>query len=111
MTTQQQQKVTLVAGFIDDKAPEFHRAFGAPSELNKSTMRYECTEVCDLRETLECHRQKAGKYVDFATDLNECTWEHVHEELRKAQAAAVESERRGKNFVRKAWRFIGAASS
>jgi hypothetical protein len=74
-------------------------------------MQYELLEVRDLRETLGCHQQKARKYVDFIPDLNNCTWDHVHEELRKAQAKADESERRGKNPVRKAWRTIGASSS
>jgi hypothetical protein len=73
-------------------------------------MQYERPEVRDLRETLECHQQKARKYVDFTLDLNSCTWDHVHE-LRKAQVKADESEKRGKNPVRKAWRTIGASSS
>jgi hypothetical protein len=111
MASQQQQKVTLVANFIDKKAPEFHPAFGARSELNRSTMQYEEPEVRDLRETLECQHQMAAKYVDFTRDLNECTWDNVHEELRKAKATAIESEKRGKNPVRKAWRTIGATSS
>jgi hypothetical protein len=74
-------------------------------------MQYEREEVCNLRETLECHHQRGGKYADFTTDLSKCTWEDVHRELRKAQAAAVESERRGMNIVRRAWRFMGATSS
>jgi hypothetical protein len=111
MTAQQQQKVKLVADFIDTKAPEFHSAFGAPSELNRSTMQYEHSEVRDLKETLECHHRVAGKYVDFTSNLNSCTWDDVHEELRKAQAVAVESEKHGKHFIRKAWRTIGVTSS
>ena len=111
MASRQEQEVTLVDNFISTKAPQFHSAFAAPSELNRSTMQYELLEVRDLRETLECHQQKARKYVDFIPDLNNCTWDHVHEELRKAQAKADESERRGKNPVRKAWRTIGASSS
>ncbi len=110
MTAQQQEKVNLVAGFIDTKAPEFHRAFGTPSKLNRSTMHYESAEVSDLRETLECH-QKARKYVDFTDDLTTCTWEDVHAQLHRAQDAAVESKRRGNNPLRKAWRAMGATSS
>jgi hypothetical protein len=111
MASRQEQEVTLVADFISTKAPQFHSAFATPSELNRSTMQYERPEVRDLRETLECHQQKARKYVDFTFDLNNCTWDHVHEELRKAQAKADESEKRGKNPVRKVWRTIGVSSS
>jgi hypothetical protein len=111
MASRHEQEVTLVDNFISTKAPQFHGAFAAPSELNRSTMQYERPEVRDLKETLECHQQKARKYVDFTLDLNNCTWDHVHEELRKAQAKADESEKRGKNPVRKAWRTIGASSS
>jgi hypothetical protein len=99
MASRREQEVTLVDNFISTKAPQFHSAFAVPSELNRSRMEYERPEVRDLRETLECHQQKAKKYVDFTLDLNNCTWDHVHEELRKAQA------------VRKAWRTIGASSS
>jgi hypothetical protein len=111
MASRQEQEVTLVDSFIGMEAPQFHRAFAAPSELNRSMMQYERPEVRDLRETLECHQQKARKYVDFTHDLNNCTWDHVREELRKAQAKADESEKRGKNPVRKAWRTIGVSSS
>jgi hypothetical protein len=111
MASRQEQELTLVDNFISTKAPQFHSAFAAPSELNRSRMQYERPEVRDLRETLECHQQKARKYVDFTHDLNSCTWDHVHEELRKAQAKADESEKRGKNPVRKTWRTIGAVSS
>ena len=111
MASRQEQEVTLVADFISTEASQFHSAFAAPSELNRSTMQYESPEVRDLRETLECHQQKGRKYVDFTLDLNNCTWDHVHEELRKAQAKADESEKRGKNPIRKVWRTIGASSS
>lgn len=74
-------------------------------------MPLERPEVRDLRETLECHQQKARKYVDFTQDLNNCTWEQVYEELRKAQAKADESEKRAKNPFKKAWRTLGASSS
>jgi membrane protein YqaA with SNARE-associated domain len=35
----------------------------------------------------------------------------VHEELRKAQQAAIRSEERGKNLIKKVWRKIGVTSS
>jgi hypothetical protein len=111
MASRPEQEVSLIADFISTKAPQFHGAFAVPSELNPLTMQYERPEVRDLRETLECHQQKAKKYVDFTFDLNNCTWDHVHEELRKAQEKAEESENGGKNPVRKAWRTLGAASS
>lgn len=113
MASQQPRKddVTLVAEFIDTKAPEFHSAFGSPSELNRSAMEYERLEVRDLRETLECHCQKAPKYIDFTHDLNTCTWKTVLEELGKAQAAAAKSEKGGKNPIKKTWRLVGSTSS
>jgi hypothetical protein len=111
MASRQEQEVTLVDNFISTKTPQFHSFFAVPSELNRSRMQYEPPEVRDLRETLECHQQRGKKYVDFTLDLNNCTWDHVHEELRKAQVKAEESEKRGKNPVRKAWRTIGTTSS
>ncbi|KAE8446335.1 hypothetical protein EG329_012084 [Mollisiaceae sp. DMI_Dod_QoI] len=111
MASRQEQDVNLVDNFISTKAPQFHSAFAAPSELNRSNMQYERPEVRDLRDTLECHQQKARKYVDFTVDVNKCTWEHVREELRKAQAKADESEKRGKGPVKKVWRTLGASSS
>ncbi len=73
-------------------------------------MQNEDPAVRNLRETLQRHHQNAGKYVDFTDDLNTCTWDVVRDELRKAQAAAVENERRGKTPVRKAWRILGTTS-
>ncbi|RDW91763.1 hypothetical protein BP5796_01157 [Coleophoma crateriformis] len=110
MVSSPEQDVSLVADFISTKAPQFHGAFAAPSELNRSTMQYERPEVRDLMETLECHQQKAAKYVDFTHDLKSCTWADVWKELSKAQAKADESEQRGKNPVRKVWRTIGTIS-
>lgn len=111
MGSPQEAEVTLVADFISTRAPQFHSAFGAPSELNRSTMQYELPDVRDLRDTLECHQQKAKKYVDFTVDLNNCTWDDVHKEMRKAKATAEESERRGKHPVKMAWRTIGTSAS
>ncbi|RDW79368.1 hypothetical protein BP6252_04006 [Coleophoma cylindrospora] len=110
MVFSSEQEVSLVADFISTKAPQFHGAFATPSELNRSTMQYEPSGVSDLVETLECHHQRAAKYVDFTDDLKSCTWEDVWKELHKAQVKADESEQRGKNPVRKVWRTIGTIS-
>ncbi len=101
--------MTLVDNFTSTKAPQFHSASAAPSKLNQSRMQYERPEVRDLRETLECLQQKASKYVDF--DLTSCTWKQVHEQLRRAQEKAEESEKLVKNPARRAWRKIGVMSS
>lgn len=111
MASRQEQDVTLVDTFITTKAPQFHPAFATPSELNRSRMQYERPEVCDLRDTLETHQQRCSKYVDFTPDVNSCTWDNVHKELLRAQLAAEESEKRGKNPFKNAWRKFGAASS
>lgn len=111
MTSRKEQELTLVDIFMTTEAPQFHRAFADPSTLNRSTMQYEHSEVCDLRETLECHQQKAAKYVDFTKDLTKCTWDDVNRELLKAQEAADKSEKRGKNVVRKMWRTLGREST
>ena len=111
MALRQEQEVTLVDHFITTKAPQFHSAFATPSALNRSKMQYERPEVRDLRETLECSQQKFRKCVDFTRDVNSCTWEQVHEELRKAQVKAEESEKRGNHPVKKMWRKLGASSS
>lgn len=110
MNTQGNQDVEMAVNFIEQRAPRFHSAFGAPSRLNQMTMEYEPEEIHDLRETLEYH-WRAGKYVDFTTDLKSCTWDDVHGELARAQAAADESARRGKQIHRKIWRSIGSTSS
>jgi hypothetical protein len=111
MASRHEQEVDLVDNFISTKGPQFHSAFGVPSELNRSMMSYERPEVRDLRETLECHQQKGKKYVDFTHDLTNCTWDQVHEELRKAQAKAEESENRGRHPVINVWRKMGVSSS
>ncbi|KFA78623.1 hypothetical protein S40288_11199 [Stachybotrys chartarum IBT 40288] len=108
---QRQQNVTMVAEFIGTEAAAFHGAFGAPSRLNTAVAQYEPPEVYELRETLHNHQNRAAKYVDFISDLDQCTWENVHEELRKAQQAAIRSEERGKNLIKKVWRKIGVTSS
>lgn len=105
------QEMTLAADFIATKGCQFHDAFGVPSILNLSTMQYEWPEVSDLRETLECHQEKAGKYVDFIPDLTKCTWDNVILELRKAQEKAAESEMRGRNGIKRAWRVLGTAAT
>jgi hypothetical protein len=108
------RKVSLAADFIDSRAPEFHHAFGAGSVLDKETMAYkpDATEhVLDLKETLECHQNTASSLVDFTDDVHSCTWDDVHRELEKALKAEVESEQRGKNPARKAWRKMGTTVS
>ncbi|KAK3312951.1 hypothetical protein B0H66DRAFT_569238 [Apodospora peruviana] len=107
---EKQQNVAVAANFIETRAPQFHGAFGVPSTLNVLTMQYEPPEVRDLRETLQCQHEKAARYVDFTNDLTKCTWEDVHRELKRAQAAMAESERRGKNPIRRAWRAVGTIS-
>ena len=104
------ENVEIAASFIETKAPEFHSAFGGPSSLNRSTMQYEEPEVSELRKTLECHHQRASKYVDFTSDLNSCNWDTVREELHKAKEMAIRSKERGKNVV-KFWRRLGSTSS
>lgn len=110
MNPQTQQDVNLVAGFISSRAPSFHSAFGAPSQLNLSTMEYESQEIHELKETLDFHH-RAGKYVDFTRNLHACTWDDVHEELARALSVAAESEKRGQQWMRKFWRTIGSTSS
>jgi len=110
MDTLDQAKVGLVANFIDTTAPRFHAAFGVPSKLNMSTLKYETQEIADLKETLDFHR-KAGKYVDFTSDLTRCSWDDVHQELAKAQEAAERSVKGGKQPHRRLWRNIGSTSS
>ncbi|KAM7183494.1 hypothetical protein V8F33_013541 [Rhypophila sp. PSN 637] len=105
------QSINMITTFIDNQAPNFHQAFAVPSSFNRNTMTYEAPEIRDLRETLLYQQQRARKYVDFTSDLTTCTWDQVHEELKKAQAAALESERRGRNPIRKAFRAIGNTSS
>lgn len=105
-----QQNVELAANFIKTTAPRYHAAFGEPAILNMSTMQYEPQEIYDLKETLEFHR-RVGKFVDFTSDLNSCTWDDVHQELAKAQEAAAKSEKGGKQLHRKFWRNIGSTSS
>ncbi|KAK4225183.1 hypothetical protein QBC38DRAFT_270181 [Podospora fimiseda] len=105
------QEVIVAANFIATKGPQFHEAFGVPTILNQSTMQYEPPEIYDLKETLECSQTKARKYLDFAQNLQECTWEHVHAELNKARKKAEESERRGRSGFKKLWRVTGATSS
>ncbi|KAK0643182.1 hypothetical protein B0T16DRAFT_178493 [Cercophora newfieldiana] len=111
-----EQKINIAAGFIDDRAPEFHSAFGPGSTLNRDTMEYEpdpdAQHIAILQETLECHQKVAKKYVDFIDDLLKCTWEDVHNELHKAKQAQVLSERRGsRNPIRGFWRTLGTSGS
>ncbi|KAK3986432.1 hypothetical protein QBC44DRAFT_139558 [Cladorrhinum sp. PSN332] len=105
------QEMALAANFIATKAAQFHEAFGVASILNQSTMQYEPLEVYDLKETLECSQKKARRYLDFAHNLQECTWENVHSELRKAREKAEESEKRGRSGIKRLWRVTGATSS
>ncbi|KAK3376048.1 hypothetical protein B0T24DRAFT_699039 [Lasiosphaeria ovina] len=107
---QREERVAMLAGFIDTKAPAFHAAFADPSALNTATMRYEPSEISDLRATLEQNHRVAAKYIDFTPDLNQCTWDDVHEELRKAKSKALENEKK-RNPLRKAWRALGSTSS
>jgi hypothetical protein len=110
MDGQTQRNVKLVANFIDTTAPKFHAAFGTPAPLNMSLMKYESQEIYDLKETLDFHH-RIRKYVDFTSDLNKCTWDDVHQELAKAQEAAVRSEKTAKQVHRKVWRAMGSSSS
>jgi len=110
------RKINMAAGFIHDRAPEFHSAFDPDgSTLNMETMEYEpnlSEHIADLKETLECHQKVASKYVDFVDDLLKCTWDDVHEELQKAKRAHVVSERRGnRNPLRGFWRTLGTSGS
>ncbi|KAK3386181.1 hypothetical protein B0H63DRAFT_192787 [Podospora didyma] len=113
-TQQQQEKASLVAGFLNSTAPKFHPLFDSPSELNMSTMQYDMQSIHDLRSTLQ-FQPLVSKFGNFTTDLTNCSWEQVHQELQKARIAAVESERRGKdprkNPVRWFWRGLGATST
>ncbi|KAH7323239.1 hypothetical protein B0I35DRAFT_427345 [Stachybotrys elegans] len=113
MTTEdrRQQNVAMVAEFISTEAASFHGAFGSPSRLNTAMTQFQRPDVNDLWETLHTHQTRAAKYVDFIQDVNKCTWDNVHEELRKAQEAAIESEGRGKNMFKKIWRRMGVTSS
>lgn len=111
-----EQKVNVAAGFIDDRAPDFHSAFGPGSTLNRETMEYEPDpgeeHIVILKNTLESHQKVAKKYVDFIDDLLKCTWEDVHKELHKAKQAQVLSERRGsRNPIRGFWRALGNSGS
>jgi hypothetical protein len=111
-----ERKIDIAAGFIDNRASDFHSAFGPGSTLNRETMEYEpdpdAKHIADLKETLECHQQVARKYVDFIDDLLKCTWEDVHRELHKAKQAHVLSERRGnRNPIRGFWRALGTSGS
>jgi hypothetical protein len=110
MDQHEQAKVNVVASFIDTTAPKFHAAFGVPARLNMSTMQYESEEIAELKETLNFYH-RAGKYVDFTTDLQSCTWDDVHRELVKAQEAAERSVKGGKQLHRRLWRTIGSTSS
>ncbi|KAB5583584.1 hypothetical protein GE09DRAFT_1212161 [Coniochaeta sp. 2T2.1] len=110
MNGHDQQNVNLVTNFIDTTAPRFHPAFGVPARLDMATMQYESQEIYDLKETLDFHR-RVGKYVDFTTDLTKCSWEDVHQELAKAQAAAARNEKAGKRLHTKVWRGIGNTAS
>jgi len=102
----------MVNDFIDTEAARFHDAFAAdPSRFNEATGQYEPSAILDLKETLECHHQKASKYVDFINDLNQCTWQHVLQEWDRARVAAAKSEQRNRNPLRKTWRSVGAVSS
>jgi hypothetical protein len=112
----QERKINIAAGFIDERAPEFHSAFGPGSTLNRETMEYEPDpdeqHIAVLKKTLECHQQVGRKYVDFIDDLLTCTWEDVHRELHKAKQAHVLSERRGsRNPIRCFWRALGTSGS
>jgi len=73
-------------------APDEH---GAAMYDRALGTQYDVESIIDLRNTLLRHQQIASKYVDFTDDLSNCTWENVLEELRKAQFAAFEAERRG----------------
>ncbi|KAM7213570.1 hypothetical protein V8F06_011067 [Rhypophila decipiens] len=105
------ESINMVTTFIDNQAPNFHQAFAVSASFNRNTMTYEPPEIRDLRETLLYQQQRAKKYVDFTSDLTTCSWDQVHQELKKAQAAALETERRGRNPIRKAFRAIGNTSS
>src|SRR4051812_8422223 len=105
----QDPRIHMATSFIDERGPDFHRAFGPGSTLDRETMQYEpnpdADQIADLKETLECHQRVARKYVDFTDDLLKCTWDDVHKELQKAKQAHVLSERRGtRNPIRGAWR-------
>lgn len=108
---QRQQSIAMVANFISTEANAFHDAFGSPSKLNMETEQYQRPEVVDLQEALQNHQHFASKYVDFTSDVTQCSWDHVHEELRKAQDAAIRSEERGRKFMKRAWRKIASTSS
>jgi hypothetical protein len=101
----------MASNFVDTRAPTFHSAFSTAATLNADTLEYEPPEVVDVKETLECYQQRAGRLVDFTNDLAACRWDDVLEQLGKAQEAAEKSNRMGKNPVKRAWRAVGKAST
>lgn len=106
--------VDMAANFIDSQAPRFHPAFQEPSSLNRTTMRYEPQEIQEWNERLNELRgtiQNVAKRVNLPPDVDNYTWEHVHIELVKAKDTATESDRRGKNLIRKAYRKLASISS
>ncbi len=107
----QQQKVSLAAKFIETQASAFHPAFAAPTRLNRATMKYEDSDILDLKETLDFH-QKATPYVDFIDHWTNCNWDVVHEQLALAQAEAVKIEQRNeKRAQNPAMRVVRAAGA
>ncbi|KAK3367849.1 hypothetical protein B0H63DRAFT_529557 [Podospora didyma] len=104
----------MAANFIDSQAPRFHPAFREPSSLNRTTMRYEPQEIQEWNERLNELRetiQNVARPLNLSPNVDDYTWEHVHIELVKAKEAATESDRRGKNLIRKAYRKLASVSS
>lgn len=114
MELRNREKAKVVTDFIDTEAHRFDETFAGPSRLNVATMQYEPSAILDLKETLECHCQKAAKYVDFASDLTDCPWETVLKQLEKAKAEMERAKAKSKgdqNPLRKTWRHIGSVST
>ncbi|GAB1316857.1 hypothetical protein MFIFM68171_07067 [Madurella fahalii] len=92
----QERKVDIAASFIDERAPDFHSAFGPGSTLNRQTMAYEpdpdARHIADLKETLKCHQQVARKYVDFADDLLKSHGLTLHSQQALARAVYARRE-------------------
>jgi hypothetical protein len=108
---QRQKNVALVADFISTRGGVFHDAFATPPKLRMEMAQYQRQVGDDLHDILSEHQRRGGKYIDFPGDVTKCSWDRVFEELCKAQKAAIESDKRGKDFVKKTWRRIGTSAS
>lgn len=63
--------------------------------------------ISNLQETLKRYQTQATDLTDFNFDLLSCTWPDVLDEMKRAEAAVLESNGQGKKFPTKAWRLLG----